>query len=109
MDLSDISTEALMGEMQRRLDCANKPEKRIILVGPPGSGKGTQSPKIKNEHCLCHLATGDMPRAAVAAKTPLGMQAKKAMESGGLVSDDLVCGIIADAVKNTECRNGFIL
>jgi adenylate kinase len=109
MDLSEISTASLMKEMQRRLDCQTKPEKRIILVGPPGSGKGTQSPKIKNEHCLCHLATGDMLRAAVAAKTPLGMQAKAAMESGGLVSDDLVCGIIADAVKNTECRNGFIL
>ena len=51
-------------------------------AGPPGSGKGTQSPMIKNENCLCHLATGDMLRAAVAAKTPLGMEAKKAMEAG---------------------------
>ena len=52
-------------------------------AGPPGSGKGTQSPMIKNENCLCHLATGDMLRAAVAAKTPLGLEAKKAMEAGG--------------------------
>mmetsp|Transcript_7433 Transcript_7433/g.14041 ORF Transcript_7433/g.14041 Transcript_7433/m.14041 type:complete len:240 (+) Transcript_7433:64-783(+) len=109
LDLSEVSTDALMKEMQRRLECQTKPEKRIVLIGPPGSGKGTQSPKIKNEHCLCHLATGDMLRAAVAAKTPLGLEAKAAMESGGLVSDDLVCGIISDAVKNTECRNGFIL
>uniref|UniRef100_A0A7S0N1U9 adenylate kinase n=1 Tax=Pyramimonas obovata TaxID=1411642 RepID=A0A7S0N1U9_9CHLO len=109
MDLSEISTDALMKEMQRRLDCMSKPEKRLILVGPPGSGKGTQSPKIKNEHCLCHLATGDMLRAAVAAKTKLGMEAKAAMESGALVSDDLVVGIISDAVKSPECRNGFIL
>jgi len=109
MDLSEISTDSLMKEMQRRLDCVNKPEKRLILVGPPGSGKGTQSPKIKNEHCLCHLATGDMLRAAVAAKTQLGMEAKAAMESGALVTDDLVVGIIADAVKSPECRNGFIL
>jgi len=109
MDLSNISTDALMAEMKRRLDCQNKPEKRIILVGPPGCGKGTQSPKIKNDHCLCHLATGDMLRAAVAAKTPLGIEAKAAMESGALVTDDLVIGIIKDAVQAPECRNGFIL
>jgi adenylate kinase len=58
--------------------------------GPPGCGKGTQSPKIKTDHCLCHLATGDMLRAAVAAKTPSGVRAKAVMESGGLVSDDIV-------------------
>mmetsp|Transcript_23905 Transcript_23905/g.28929 ORF Transcript_23905/g.28929 Transcript_23905/m.28929 type:complete len:238 (-) Transcript_23905:249-962(-) len=109
MDLSDISTENLMAEVARRLDCQTKPEKRIILVGPPGSGKGTQSPKIKNEHCLCHLATGDMLRAAVAAKTPLGIKAKKAMESGALVTDELVVGIIDEAISAPECRTGFIL
>lgn len=127
MDLSEISTEALVHEVQRRLECLNKPERRLILIGargdrraspaprsdqcvpanmapgpmgqgsaatpthspsspapagPPGSGKGTQSPMIKNDNCLCHLATGDMLRAAVAAKTPLGLEAKKAMEAG---------------------------
>lgn len=55
-----------------------------LLPGPPGSGKGTQSPAIKNDNCLCHLATGDMLRAAVAAKTPLGLEAKKAMEAGAM-------------------------
>lgn len=59
-------------------------DKLVDLVGPPGSGKGTQSPIIKDEYCLCHLATGDMLRAAVAAKTPLGIKAKEAM-------DKLVC------------------
>ena len=66
----------------------------ICLVhpaGPPGSGKGTQSPMIKNDNCLCHLATGDMLRAAVAAKTPLGMEAKKAMEAGGCRCFASVC------------------
>lgn len=150
MDLSEIPTEELVHEVQRRLECLSKPEKRLILIGvcvrrrmstlgelaaidlaaalvacvlhtlaccvtrvaieprpssgelvsfdsspnlqpafapclhagPPGSGKGTQSPMIKNENCLCHLATGDMLRAAVAAKTPLGLEAKKAMEAG---------------------------
>ena len=77
--------------------------------GPPGCGKGTQSPLIKKDHCLCHLATGDMLREAVQQGTEMGKRAKAAMESGALVSDDIVVGIIADAVKKTECRNGFIL
>ena len=81
----------------------------FVCSGPPGCGKGTQSPQIKKDHCLCHLATGDMLREAVAAGTEMGKRAKTAMESGALVSDDIVVGIIADAVKKTECRNGFIL
>ncbi|PSC68355.1 adenylate kinase [Micractinium conductrix] len=109
MDLSEIPTENLVKEVQRRLECLNKPEKRLILIGPPGSGKGTQSPMIKNDNCLCHLATGDMLRAAVAAKTPLGMEAKKAMEAGALVSDEIVVGLIEENVKRPECRTGFVL
>eukprot|EP00899_Mesostigma_viride_P003351 jgi/Mesvir1/13016/Mv06016-RA.1 len=107
--LLDVPTEALVAEMKRRLECVNKPDKRVVLVGPPGCGKGTQSPVIKAEHCLCHLATGDMLRAAVAAKTPLGLVAKDVMERGALVSDDLVVGIIEEAVQKPECRQGFIL
>ena len=68
-------------------------------AGPPGCGKGTQSPAIKKEHCLCHLATGDMLRAAVAAQTPLGLEAKKAMDAGALVSDDIVVGLIEEAMQ----------
>ena len=68
-------------------------------AGPPGCGKGTQSPAIKKEHCLCHLATGDMLRSAVAAQTPLGLEAKKAMDAGALVSDDLVVGLIEEAMQ----------
>lgn len=64
---------------------------------------------IKNENCLCHLATGDMLRAAVAAKTPLGLEAKKAMDAGALVSDDIVVGLIEEAIKRPECRTGFVL
>ncbi|KAF5783762.1 putative adenylate kinase [Helianthus annuus] len=79
------------------------------FAGPPGSGKGTQSPIIKDEYCLCHLATGDMLRAAVAAKTPLGIKAKEAMDNGQLVSDDLVVGIIDEALKKPSCQKGFIL
>ena len=64
---------------------------------------------IKNENCLCHLATGDMLRAAVAAKTPLGMEAKRAMDAGALVSDDIVVGLIEESIKKPECRTGFVL
>ena len=107
--LQEVSTDALMREIKRRLECQQKPDKRMILIGPPGCGKGTQSPKIKADHCLCHLATGDMLRAAVAQKTPNGVRAKQAIESGALVSDDIVVGIIEEAIKQTDCRNGFIL
>eukprot|EP00891_Asterochloris_glomerata_P007680 jgi/Astpho2/7680/e_gw1.00115.187.1_t len=108
-DLLDVPTEELLKEVQRRLECQTKPEKRLILVGPPGCGKGTQSPRLKEEHCLCHLATGDMLRAAVAAKTPLGMEAKKAMDAGALVSDNLVVGLIEENIKRPDCRIGWIL
>ncbi|XP_043723936.1 adenylate kinase 4-like [Telopea speciosissima] len=108
-NLEDIHSVDLMTELLRRMKCSTKPDKRLILVGPPGSGKGTQSPIIKEEYCLCHLATGDMLRAAVAAKTPLGIKAKEAMDKGQLVSDDLVVGIIDEAMKKPSCQKGFIL
>jgi len=107
--LEDVPNESLFSELLRRMKCAPKPEKRIILVGPPGCGKGTQSPIIKEDFCLCHLATGDMLRAAVAKKTPLGLQAKAAMDKGELVTDDLVVGIIDEALKRPSCSKGFIL
>ncbi|XP_077250682.1 adenylate kinase 4 [Tasmannia lanceolata] len=108
-DLENIPSVDLMTELLRRMKCSTKPDKRLILVGPPGSGKGTQSPIIKDEYCLCHLATGDMLRAAAAAKTPLGLIAKEVMAKGELVSDELVVGIIDDAIKKPSCQKGFIL
>ena len=81
----------------------------LSLIGPPGCGKGTQSPLVKDEYCLCHLATGDILRAAVAAGTDMGKKAKAAMESGALVTDEIVVGIIKDAIKSPDCRRGFIL
>merc|ERR1719217_1246598 len=84
-------------------------KKNIVLIGPPGSGKGTQAPIIKEKYGLCHLATGDLLRAAVAAGTEMGKKAKAVMESGGLVSDDIVVGLIKDNIKTKECENGFIL
>ncbi|KAH7118011.1 adenylate kinase-like protein cytosolic [Dendryphion nanum] len=83
---------------------------RMILIGPPGAGKGTQAPKIKEKYCVCHLATGDMLRAQVAKKTTLGREAKKIMDAGGLVSDEIMVNMIQNELENNqECKNGFIL
>ncbi|XXH05224.1 proteasome regulatory particle subunit [Hypoxylon texense] len=83
---------------------------RMILIGPPGAGKGTQAPKIKEKFSCCHLATGDMLRSQVAKKTTLGREAKKIMDAGGLVSDDIVVGMIKEELEtNRECKGGFIL
>ncbi|MCJ1238650.1 adenylate kinase [Varicellaria rhodocarpa] len=83
---------------------------RMILMGPPGAGKGTQAPKIKDKFCACHLATGDMLRSQVAKKTQLGREAKKIMDQGGLVSDEIMIGMIKQELdSNQECKNGFIL
>jgi adenylate kinase len=85
------------------------PRKIVMLFGPPGAGKGTQAPRIVDLLGLPQLSTGDMLRAAVAAKTEVGVRAKAAMDSGALVTDEIVCGIIADRIKEADCKTGFIL
>ncbi|OCF34963.1 adenylate kinase [Kwoniella heveanensis CBS 569] len=83
---------------------------RMVLIGPPGAGKGTQAPNISSKYCICHLATGDMLRSQVARQTELGKAAKKIMDQGGLVSDEIMVGMIKEELaKNAECKNGFIL
>ncbi len=82
---------------------------RIILLGPPGAGKGTQAARIVDRFGIPQLSTGDMLRAAVAAGTPVGRQAKEIMERGDLVPDEIVVGIVADRVEEPDARSGFIL
>ena len=82
---------------------------RVILLGPPGAGKGTQAKLLVDEFGVPQLSTGDMLREAVAAKTEVGLKAKAVMDAGKLVSDDIVNAIVAERIKRDDCRKGFIL
>lgn len=82
---------------------------RLVLLGPPGAGKGTQSARLKEKYHIPQLSTGDMLRAAVQAQTPVGLAAKAVMDAGGLVPDDTVVGIVAERISEPDAKEGFIL
>ena len=81
---------------------------RLILLGAPGAGKGTQATFIKEKFNIPQISTGDMLRAAVKAGTPLGLAAKQVMDAGGLVSDDIIIGLVKDRLKEPDCANGYL-
>jgi adenylate kinase len=81
---------------------------RLILLGPPGAGKGTQANFIREKYGIPQISTGDMLRAAVKAGTPLGMAAKKVMDAGQLVSDDIIIGLVSERLKALDCKPGYL-
>jgi len=82
---------------------------RAVLLGPPGSGKGTQSPRLKEHFSVCHLATGDLLRAEIGSGSELGKEIREVIDQGKLVSDELVLRMVADNLDKAECKNGFLL
>jgi len=82
---------------------------RIILLGAPGAGKGTQAQYLTSHYSIPQISTGDMLRAAVKAGTPLGIEAKKVMDAGGLVSDEIIIGLVKERVAQSDCENGYLL
>lgn len=107
--LENLTDTELMVEVQRRIRCNQLPERRLVFMGPPGCGKGTQAPIVKQSQCLCHIATGDMLREAVQSKSELGKMIQETMEKGGFVSDEIVIELIQHNMKKPSCRKGFIL
>lgn len=82
---------------------------RVVLLGPPGSGKGTQAAFIKKEYGIPHISTGDIFRKEISEKTPLGIEANKYIENGQLVPDDITIGIVKDRIMEDDCKRGFLL
>ena len=81
---------------------------RLVLLGPPGAGKGTQAGFIRDAYGIPQISTGDMLRAAVKSGSPLGLAAKKVMDAGGLVSDDIIVGLVKDRLREPDCRSGYL-
>lgn len=94
--------------MQDRIKKEEELDMKIILLGPPGAGKGTQANVITRQFNIPQISTGDMLRAAVSAGTELGKQAKQIMDEGGLVSDDIILGLVKQRITEDDCKNGYL-
>eukprot|EP01066_Platyproteum_vivax_P013986 Platyproteum_vivax@DN6295_c0_g1_i1.p1 len=108
-EIDRIPTIDLLSELKRRYACLSKPERRIVLLGAPGCGKGTQAVNIRRDFGICHISTGDMLRDQVESGSDLGKQAKAEMDAGRLVQDDIVVQMIAEKITTPECKRGFLL
>jgi len=108
MDLSRASFLELKKEVSRREQCEKMPKRNLILLGAPGSGKGTQSSNIIRDFCYCQLATGDLLRDNIARKTAVGEKAKSYMDKGALVPDEVVNELILNAINSPSCERGVI-
>lgn len=108
MDLSKAALDDLKKEIQRREKCEEMPKKNIIILGAPGSGKGTQSNKVIQDFCYCQVSTGDLLRDAVKRKTPSGIKAKEAMDKGLLVSNEIINEILEPELSSPLCSRGII-
>src|SRR3546814_13774348 len=107
MRISDWSSDVCSSDLE--IAWRKEGTMRLILLGPPGAGKGTQAQRIVEKHGIPQLSTGDMLRAAVAARTDVGKRAQEVMDAGKLWSDDLVIAIVSERIIQPDCANGFIL
>ena len=108
MSLQNATLEQLQTEIKRRESCLQMPKRNLILLGPPGSGKGTQSGFIMDRFCYCQLSTGDLLRDNISRKTPVGLKAKDFMDKGALVPDEVVNELILNAINSPSCERGVI-
>ena len=108
MDLRNATDRELYAEFARRMRCVDKPNERVVFIGPPGGGKGTQAPMLADEFCWCSVSTGDMLRDAISKGTSIGKQAKTLMDRGDLVPDKMVIDLIEEKIKRPECQRGVI-
>src|SRR5262249_44689075 len=106
---SGLPAGASIRGADQALEAPGSPSMRLILLGPPGAGKGTQAQRLVEKYAIVQLSTGDMLRAAVKAATPIGLKAKDIMARGDLVPDEVVVGIVADRIDEPDAKNGFIL
>jgi adenylate kinase len=108
MSLQNSTLEQLQTELKRREACLTMPKNNLILLGPPGAGKGTQSNYLIQNFCYCQIATGDLLRENIAKKTEVGMTAKAYMDKGALVPDEVVNTLILNAINSPACERGTI-
>lgn len=107
--LTGVPTPLLLGELERRLYCKTKPERHLLLMGKPGSGKGTVAKEIEEKYCLCHISIGDLLRAEQAGNTLLGKRVAHQVERGQLVADDTALYLLRREASKPECTKGFVL